>query len=158
MTFLTRFERWDPFDELSTLRNRMDRLVSRMSEGEEGLFKGGWMPTTDVVETTDAIILKAELPGMNEKDIKIEVENGMLTMQGERNMEEKTEEKDYRRIERSYGKFLRTFTLPTNVKVDDIKASYHDGLLEVTIPKKEEAKPRKIEVKTTKIIPERKVA
>lgn len=158
MTFLTRFERWDPFDEMSMLRNRMDRLVSRMSEGDEGLFKGGWSPTTDVVETPEAIILRSELPGMNEKDISIEIENGMLTMKGERNLEEKTEEKGYRRIERSYGKFVRSFTLPTNVQIDDVKAAYHDGLLEVTIPKKEEAKPRKIEVKTTKIIPERKVA
>ena len=158
MTFLTRFERWDPFDEMSMLRNRMDRLVSRMSEGDEGLFKGGWLPTTDVVETPEAIILRSELPGMDEKDISIEIENGMLTMKGERNLEEKTEEKGYRRIERSYGKFLRSFTLPTNVQIDNVKASYHEGLLEVTIPKKEEAKPRKIEVKTTKIIPERKVA
>jgi HSP20 family protein len=158
MTFLTRFERWEPFEELSTLRNRMDRLVSRMSEGEEGLFKGGWTPTTDVVETSDAIILKSELPGMNEKDISIEIENGMLTMQGERNLEEKTEEKGYRRIERSYGKFIRSFALPTNVLMDHVKAMYHDGILEVTIPKKEEAKPRKIEVKTTKVIPQRKIA
>jgi HSP20 family protein len=158
MTFLTRFERWDPFDELTTLRNRMDRLVSRMTDDEEPLLQSRWTPTTDVLETTDAIILKAELPGMKENDINIQVENGMLMVQGERNFEEKTEEKGYRRIERSYGKFVRSFTLPPNVAVDKIRATYADGLLEVTIPKKEEAKPKKIEVSTKKILPERKVA
>ena len=158
MTFLTRFERWDPFDELTTLRNRMDRLVSRMTDDEEQIMQGRWTPTTDVVETNDAIVLKAELPGIKEKDISIQVENGTLMIQGERNFEEKTEEKGYRRIERSYGKFVRTFTLPPNVAVDNIKAVYMDGVLEVTIPKKEEAKPRKIEVTAKKILPERKVA
>jgi HSP20 family protein len=147
MSFLTRFERWDPFDELTTLRNRMDRLMAHVGgQTDEELLPSQWAPTADVVETKNAIVIKAELPGMTDKDISVEIENSVLTMRGERKFEKDTEEKGYRRIERSYGNFVRSFTLPPNVDGDKITASFNNGLLELEIPKKEEAKPRAIKV------------
>lgn len=149
MTFLTKFERWDPFDELSTLRNRMDRLWSRVTADEDtALFD--WSPTTDVVETKDEIVLKSELPGIDEKDVDVEIENGMLTIKGERKAEAETEEKGFRRIERSYGTFFRSFTLPANVEPNKIAAIFTNGMLEVHLPKKEEAKPRAVKVEVKK--------
>jgi HSP20 family protein len=151
MSFLTRFDRFDPFEELGTLRDRMDRIVSRLSgEPEENLFPSKWAPTADVVETKDAIIIKVELPGLNEKDVAVEIENNVLSMHGERQLEKETEEKGYRRIERSYGTFNRSFTLPLNVDTTKIAATFNNGLLEVSIPKKETAKPRTINVEVRK--------
>ena len=149
MTFLTRFERWDPFDELTMLRNRMDRLWSRMTAEDETAL-ADWSPTSDVVETKDEIMIKAELPGIDEKDVDIEIENGVLTIKGERKAEKETEEKGFRRIERSYGTFLRSFTLPANVAPEKITASFANGMLEVHLPKKEEAKPRTVKVEVKK--------
>jgi HSP20 family protein len=148
MTFLTRFERWDPFEELTTLRTRMDRLWSRMADEEPVL--ANWSPTADIIETRDEILLKAELPGIDEKDIDIQIENGLLTIKGERKAEKETDEKGYHRIERSYGTFLRTFTLPPNVGAEKITANFANGLLEVHMPKKEGAKPRTIKVEVKK--------
>ncbi len=154
MSMLTRFEKWDPFDELTTLRDRMDRLFARFgSEMEEPIYTGNWMPTTDIFETKDAVIVKVEIPGMTEKDIDIELENNVLTISGERKFEEKTEEKGYQRFERKYGKFIRSFTLPVNTMADKITAGYNNGVLEVTIPKKEEAKPKKIKLEVKKVLP-----
>ncbi len=151
MSFLTRFDRFDPFDELMTLRNRMDRIMSRFTgEPDEELFTTKWAPTADVVETKDAIIIKAELTGMTEKDINVELENGVLTLKGERTLEKETEEKGYRRIERSYGTFNRSFTLPPHADTKNINAVYNNGLLEITIPKKEETKPKAIHVDVKK--------
>jgi len=149
MTFLTRFERWDPFDELTTLRNRMDRLWSHMTADDETAL-ADWSPTSDVLETKDEIVIKAELPGIDEKNVDVEIESGVLTIKGERTAEKETEEKGYRRVERSYGTFLRSFTLPTNVEADKISASFTNGLLEVHLPKKEDAKPRSIKVEVKK--------
>jgi len=149
MTFLTKFERWDPFEELATLRNRMDRLWTRFNADDETAL-ADWSPTSDVVETKDAIIIKAELPGLEEKDVDVAIENGVLTIKGERNAEKETEEKGFRRIERSYGSFLRAFTLPTNVEPEQITATFTNGLLEVQLPKKEGAKPRSIKVEVKK--------
>ena len=151
MSFLTRFDRFDPFEELATLRNRMDRVMARVTgEGEEELLTAKWSPTADIVETKDAIIIKAEVPGLNEKDVAVEIENNVLTLRGERKMEKETEEKGYRRIERSYGTFSRAFTLPPNVDTTKIAAFFNNGLLEVSIPKKETAKPRTINVEVKK--------
>ena len=152
MTFLTKFERWDPFDELTTLRNRMDRLWSRMTtEGEAG--EADWSPTSDIIETKDEIVIKAELPGIDEKNVDVQIEGGVLTIKGERNAEQETEEKGYRRIERSYGSFLRAFTLPANVEPEKISAAFTNGLLEVHLPKKEGAKPQTIKVEVKKPLP-----
>jgi len=149
MTFLTKFERWDPFEELTTLRNRMDRLWSRMSTEDEPAL-AEWAPTTDIVETKDEIVIKAELPGIEEKNLDIEIEAGVLTIKGQREAEKAADEKGYRRIERSYGSFLRSFTLPANVEAEKIRATFANGLLEVHLPKKEGAKPRTIKVEVKK--------
>ena len=122
MTFLTRFDRFDPFEELAA----------------------------DVVETKDAIIIKAEVAGLTEKDVTVEIENNILSLRGERKMEKETEEKGYRRIERSYANFSRSFTLPQNVDTTKINAIFNNGLLEVSIPKMETAKPRTINVEVKK--------
>lgn len=149
MTLLTKFERWDPFDELTTLRNRMDRLWSRMTVEDEPAL-ANWSPTADVVETKDDIVIKAELPGIEAKNVDVQIENGVLSIQGERNAEKDTEEKGFRRIERSYGSFFRSFALPPNVEAEKIAATFMNGVLEVRLPKKEEAKPRSIKVEVKK--------
>ena len=100
MTFLTRFERWDPFDELTTLRNRMDRLWSRMTADDETPL-ADWSPTSDVIESKDEIVIKAELPGIDDKNVDVEIDTGVLTIKGERNVEKESDEKGFRRIERS---------------------------------------------------------
>ena len=148
MTFLTRMERWDPVDELTTLRNRMDRLWSRMTDEEPAL--ANWSPTSDVIETKDDIVIKAELPGIDPKDVDVQIENSVLSIQGQRNAEKETDEKGFRRIERTYGTFFRSFVLPPNVEVDKIAATFVNGVLEVRMPKKDEAKPRAIKVDVKK--------
>ena len=151
MTQLTRFERWDPFEELSLLRNRVNRLMPRFNvEPDEELFRTEWAPLADVIETKDALIIKAEVPGMTEKDITVQLENNLLTIRGERKMEKDVKEKDFRRVERAYGTFIRTFTLPNNVDFDRIAATTNNGLLEIEVPKKEALKPKTINVETKK--------
>jgi HSP20 family protein len=149
MTFLTKFDRWDPFEELTTLRNRMDRLWTRVTAENEPVM-ANWTPTSDVLETKDEIVIKAELPGIEEKDVEIQIENGVLTIQGERKAEKETEDKGFRRVERAYGSFFRSFTLPPNVEAEKIAANFNNGLLEVHMPKKEGAKPRAIKVEVKK--------
>jgi HSP20 family protein len=151
MNLLTRRETFDPFDELTVLRNRMDRLFGRFFEEDEPTaMTNRWMPAIDIIETRDALIFKTELPGFEEKDVNIEIENNVLKISGERKFEETTKEKTYQRVERAYGKFFRTFTLPVNVNLDKIVATFVNGLLELTVPKKEEAKPKKIALEINK--------
>jgi HSP20 family protein len=150
MNFLTKFERWDPFDELLSLRGRTDRLWAQLNQDKTPL--ADWAPTTDVVETKNEILIRAELPGINEKDVDIEIENGVLTIKGERTAEKETDDKGYHRIERAYGTFLRSFTLPTNVAPEQIAATFTNGLLEVHLPKKEGAKPKTIKVEVKKVL------
>jgi len=149
MTFLNKFERWDPFDELTSLRTRMDRLWARMANDDDAPVPN-WMPTTDVIESRDEILIKAELPGIDQKDVDVQIENGVLTIKGERKAETEQEDKGYRRIERAYGTFLRTFTLPNNVDPEKITAAFLNGVLELRLPKKESAKPRAIKVDVKK--------
>ena len=145
MELMTRFDRYDPFEELLPLRNTLDRLLTKfVPDKEEPILTAKWAPVADIIETKDAYIVRAELPGIEEKDISVEIENGVLTMKGERKFEKATDEKDYRRIERMYGNFLRSFTLPQNVYADKVTAAFVNGVIEVNVPKKEEAKPRKI--------------
>lgn len=151
MNNITRYNLLDPFDELMPVRNRLDRLFSKLLEkDEEPMITAKWTPVTDILETKDAYIIRAELPGIDEKDINIEIENGILTLRGERKFESKTEEKDFRRIERTYGNFFRSFTLPQNVNADKITAAFVNGVIEVVVPKKEEAKPKKITLEIKK--------
>jgi len=149
MTFLTKFDRWDPFEELNALRNRMDRLWTRVTTEDEPVTTN-WSPTADILETKDEIVIKVELPGIDEHDLGVEIESGILTIKGQRKAEMETEDKGYRRIERSYGSFFRSFTLPPNVAPEKIAATFVNGLLEVHMPKKEGAKPRPIKVEVKK--------
>lgn len=142
--------RWDPVRDFVTLQDRMNRLMSGLSRGrsEEELGTGGsWVPPVDIFEKDGALVLKAELPDMEQKDIDLRIENNTLTLRGEKKMERETNEENYHRVERSYGNFVRSFTLPATVDQDKIKAEYRNGVLTVTLPVREEAKPKLIQVK-----------
>ncbi len=138
--------RWDPFRELTSLQNEFNRLFARMGGGDNG-ERQSWIPSVDVIETKDAIKLRAELPGIDPEAIKLEVEENVLTLSGERRFEEEVDEDKYYRIERRYGSFTRSLALPQNVNTEAIEAHYENGVLEVTVPKIEEARPKRIAVK-----------
>lgn len=137
--------RFDPFREITSLRDDMNRLFSR-TLGDSPAAGNTWSPAVDIFDTADAIVLRAELPGLDAEDIEIEVDDNVLTLSGERRFEERVEEGRYYRVERAYGRFQRSVTLPQNVKADEISASVDRGVLEVRVPKADEAKPRKIAV------------
>ena len=151
MNLMNRFDRWEPFEELNVLRNRLDRALSRFgTEKEEELLAAQWMPVADVFETPDDVVVKVELPGVNEKDITVQIQGGVLSIEGERSFEKDTTNKEFRRIERAYGKFARYFNLTPNIEAKDINATFDSGLLEIRIPKKEEAKPKTIKLDVKK--------
>jgi HSP20 family protein len=138
---------WDPYRELSTLQDRVNRLFgSPRREREEEMNLGAWIPPVDIVEEKDRILLTAELPGFQENDVEVQMEGGVLTIRGERKSESEKEGRTFHRMERSYGQFVRSFTLPNNVDRDNIKAKFNNGLLEIELPKLEEAKPRQIKI------------
>jgi len=145
MTVLTR---WDPFREFTTLQDRMNRLFQQsFGEGrEESLTTGAFAPAVDVYEDEHNVTLKIEVPGIEEKDLDIRVENNTLTVHGERKFEKEEKEENYRRIERQYGSFTRSFTLPSTVDSDGIQANYEKGVLKIKLAKKAEAKPKQIKV------------
>ncbi len=136
--------RWDPFRELTALQTEVNHLFSRV--GGEVAERQSWTPSIDVIETDDSIKLKAELAGMNPKDINIEIQDNVLTVSGERRFQEEVKEDKYYRIERRYGSFSRSLALPQTVDENRIEANYENGVLEVTVPKVEIAKPKKISV------------
>jgi HSP20 family protein len=137
--------RWDPFRELTALQTEVNRLFSRVGTGEVA-ERQSWTPSVDVIETDEAIKLKAELAGIDPADISIEVQDNVLTVSGERRFEEEVKEDKYYRIERRYGSFSRSIALPQNADEEKIQAKYDNGLLEVTVPKAEVPKPKKIAV------------
>ena len=143
--------RWEPTREITTLRDRMDRLfneaLGRGWGGEEGLARGVWIPPVDVYETPESIVLKADLPDVNKDEVDISIENNTLTIKGERKVEREVNEKDFYRMGRSHGSFSRSFTLPPTVAGDRAEATFTDGVLTLTLPKREETKPRQIKVK-----------
>ena len=147
MTLLTR---WDPFREFVTLQDRMNRLF-RDSFGPEGrdeaLTTTTFAPPVDVYEDEHNITLKIEVPGIDEKDIDVRVENNTLTVHGERKFEKEEKEENYRRVERQYGSFTRSFTLPPTVDPEQVQADYDKGMLKIQLAKKAEAKPKQIKVK-----------
>ena len=142
--------RWEPLRELGTLQNEMNRLFNTVFDapapGGNGQTMRRWMPAMDLVESGDHFVLRADLPGMNEEDVKIEVEEGTLTISGERKAEHEANEEGYYRVERAFGSFSRSLTLPKGVDADAVSASFDRGVLEVRIPKPEERKPRRIEI------------
>ena len=141
---------FDPLRDFGSLQERINRLfddtLSRVSEGDEDMAKGAWAPAVDIHEAADGYTVTADLPGVKKEDIDVDLKDGTLTIKGEKKLEEKTPKENYIRIERSYGKFVRSFVLPNNVDPDKIKAAYKDGSLELHIPKKEEAKPKQIKI------------
>ena len=145
MTVLTR---WDPFRELTTLQGRMNRLFQdSFGEGrEESLTTTNFAPAVDVYEDEHNVTLKIEVPGIEEKDIDVRIENNTLTVHGERKFEKEEKEENYRRVERQYGSFTRSFTLPNTVNTENVSANYDKGVLKIKLAKKAEAKPKQIKV------------
>jgi HSP20 family protein len=141
--------RWDPFRDMMTIRDKMNRLFedSIAGRGEEsGLLQRTWIPSVDIYESDKELVLTAEVPGIEEKDIEVKVEDSTLTIKGERKMEKETKEENYHRIERSYGSFFRSFSLPNYVDLDKIKAEHQNGVLKITMPKKDESKSRSVRI------------
>ena len=145
--------RWDPFREMSSLQERMNRLMSdfrtRSPFGEEEMAQGAWIPAVDIYETKDSIMLNVELPGVTKEDMALEVKDNTLTIKGEKRLEKDLKEENFHRMERTYGSFMRSFTLPSTVHQEKVKAKFKDGILEITLPKAEEAKPKQIRVDVT---------
>jgi HSP20 family protein len=147
---MTTIVRWDPYREVGTLQERMNRLFDEVwgrGRREDESVTGNWMPSVDVKETKDALQIFTELAGIDPKDVEVTVEGGVLTLKGQRNFEKAVEGESYHRVERAYGSFERSFTLPTNVDADKIQATYKHGVLQLSLPKREEAKPKAIAIK-----------
>jgi len=146
---------WDPFRELESMNERLNRVFGRKlarsgsESGQEAMTAYDWAPAVDVAETPEEYQIKAELPDIKKEDVRVSVENGVLRIAGERKQEKEDKGKKYHRIERSYGSFLRTFTLPDNVDESQVRAEFKDGILNVRLTKTEKAKPRAIEVKVS---------
>ena len=141
---LTRYT--NPLNDFRTLQARVfEPFFGRFNFLDDQLPSGNWAPAVDVAEEKDKLLVKIEVPGIEEKDLRIHFEDGILTVTGERQFERK-DERNYHRIERAYGTFTRTFSLPRSVDANQITASYRNGILEIEIPKKEEAKPKQIEI------------
>jgi len=148
--------RWEPFRDLVSLQERMNRIfddafrgASRGSE-EDWALGGSWAPAVDIYEQGHDIVLKAELPGVDPKDVDVRVENNVLTLRGERKLDNEVKRENYHRVERSYGAFTRSFTMPNMVDTEKIKAEYKDGVLRVSLPKKDEAKPKQISINVSR--------
>ena len=149
MTLLTR---WEPFREFSTMQDRMNRMNRFFRESyspeapEEALTTTSFAPPVDIYEDEHNITLKLEVPGIDEKDIDVRIENTTLTVHGERKIEKEEKEENYRRVERQYGEFTRSFTLPSSVDLGQVSAHYDKGVLKINLAKKAEAKPKQIKV------------
>ncbi len=144
--------RWDPFRDLVTLQERMNRMFDESFRGasrsgsEDWALGGAWAPAVDIYEQDGNIVLKAELPGVDPKQVDVRLESNTLTLSGERKVDHEVKQEHYHRVERAYGSFTRSFTLPSTVDQEKIKADYKDGVLKVTLPKREEAKPKQISI------------
>jgi HSP20 family protein len=143
------FRLGDSFRDLNALQERMNRVFEdTLGRGrrDEEVFSGTWAPPVDIVESKDKLTLTAELPGFTEDKIQINFEDGVLTLEGERKFEQESKDENYHRVERSYGRFVRSFSLPANVDPQKISAVFKNGLLTVELPKREESKPKSIKV------------
>jgi len=139
--------RWDPFRDLIALEDGMNCLFSGVqAHGSVDTSAGEWSPTVDIYEEGHNLLLQAELPGVNKDDVEVQVEGNVLTLRGERRQEKDNKENQYHRVERTYGTFKRSFTLPAGIDRDKIRAEYRDGVLRLTLPRAEEAKPKNIKV------------
>ncbi len=143
--------KYDPWRDVLSLRDEIDRLFEdffpvKSSERRDYLSEV-WAPAIDIYETKDDVVVKAELPGMSKEDIKINIVDNSLIIEGEKKQEKEVKEENYYRVERRYGAFRRVVEIPVPVKTENVEATYKDGVLEIKLPKKEEAKPKEIEVK-----------
>jgi HSP20 family protein len=141
--------RWDPIRELDSLQGDMNRLFDRFFEGGRGAngsTSGRWIPAMDLVETDDHLVLRGDLPGMTEDDVDIEIKDNVLTVSGERKSEQEERAEGYHRVERSFGRFSRSLTLPQGIDPDKVEAKFENGVLEVQIPKPAEAKPTRVQI------------
>ena len=143
--------RWDPFRELEEMSNRLNRIfhrpARRTGNGKEALTIADWAPSVDISETDSEYLIKGELPGVKKEDVKVMLQDGVLTIQGERKQEKEEKGKKFHRVERSYGSFVRSFTLPDYVDDAKVKAEFKEGILNLHLPKSEKAKPKAIEVR-----------
>jgi HSP20 family protein len=142
--------RWDPFRELEQMHNRLSSLFdgeSSRRNGKESLTVAEWAPVVDIAEDDKSYVIKAELPEVKKDDVRVSVENGVLTITGERKAEKEEKGKKYHRVERSYGAFARSFTLPGDIDSEQVSAAFKDGMLTVTVMKSEKARPKHIDVK-----------
>ena len=149
---MTGLTRWDPLKEMEELQNRLSgffgRAPVRRGNGEqESITVAEWAPLVDITEDDKEYLIKAELPEVKKDEVKVAVENGVLTISGERKFEKEQKNKKYHRVERAYGSFVRSFTLPDGADADKVNAEFKDGVLKVHLPKSEEVKPKQIEVK-----------
>ncbi len=147
--------RWEPFRDLVTIQDRMNRIFDDAFRGPRGgedewALGGSWAPPVDIYEQDGNLVLKAELPGIDPKDVDVRVENNVLTLRGERKFETEVKRESFHRVERAYGTFSRAFTLPNVVDTAHIKAEFKEGVLHVTMPKREEAKPKQIQIQINK--------
>ena len=138
--------RWDPFREVVALQNRVNSLFRDFNEGNDPLTTASFVPAVDIYEDAQKVTLKLEVPGMEEKDLDVRVENHTLTVKGERKFEKEEKEENFHRIERRYGSFYRAFTLPSTVDTENVGASYKAGVLKLELKKKPEAQPKQIKV------------
>jgi HSP20 family protein len=142
--------RWDPFGDLLSLQDEMNQLFGRVFRQQPGLDRGGqrlWAPALDIAERPDAYLVTVEVPGVRPEDLDITLEGGVLTVQGERRFQDESQDQQWHRVERRYGAFRRSVTLPSQAQADKIEASFEDGLLHITVPKTEAAMPKRIEVR-----------
>jgi HSP20 family protein len=146
--------RWEPFRDLVSTQDRFNQLFNdtfaRAFGDKQEVSSRAWIPPVDIYENGDSLVLKAELPGINPGDMEIHVEDNTLYLKGERKFEKEVKEENLHRVERSYGTFTRTFALPNTIDADKVKAEYQSGILTLTMPKREEAKPRTIKINVSK--------
>ena len=148
--------RWNPTSDAANLSQRMERLFDEMvgrglwRTSEERPLRGSWVPAVNILERQDAMLITADLPGLKAEDVEVTVEDGTLSIRGERKLEETSEGESYHRVERLYGVFERTFTLPNSVDVERIEARFSNGEMALTLPKREESKPRSVKIKIEK--------
>jgi HSP20 family protein len=144
--------RWEPVAELNTIQNEMNRLFNNLFDTPTGRYSSGtssrrWIPAMDLVETAGHYVLRADLPGLGDEDVNVQLEDNVLTISGERKTEQHTEQPDYYRLERAFGGFSRSLTLPDGIDPDSVQAHFDRGVLEITIPKPEQKKPRQVQIK-----------
>ena len=138
--------RWYPFGEVAALQNRVNSLFRDLNEGQDTVAATGFVPAVDIYEDAQKVVLKLEIPGIDQKDLDIRVENQTLTVKGERKFEAEENEQNFHRIERRYGSFFRAFTLPSTVDPEKVQASYNAGVLKLELAKKPEAQPKQIKI------------